>query len=221
MANRMTAMTDPLYDYLLSVSVREPEVMRDLRAETATLAEGGMQIGPEQGQFMSSLVKLLGAKRTLEIGTFTGYSALTVALALPEDGRLVACDVSEEWTSIGRRYWERAGVAHKIDLRIGPGKETLAKMVADSSQHNSFDFAFIDADKSNYGAYFEHCMKLVRPGGLIAIDNVLWGGSVVDESDQTPDTVAIRELNAKLYQDQRIDLSLVPIGDGLTLARKR
>jgi predicted O-methyltransferase YrrM len=214
-------MTDPLYDYLLSVSVREPEVMRDLRAETAKLAEAGMQIGAEQGQFMSLLIKLIGAKRTLEVGTFTGYSALTVALALPEDGRIIACDVSEEWTSIGRRYWQRAGVAHKIDLRIGPGNETLAKLVADASQHNHFDFAFIDADKSNYGAYFEHCIKLVRPGGLIAIDNVLWGGSVVDESDQTADTVAIRQLNAKLYQDQRVDVSLVPIGDGLTLARKR
>jgi caffeoyl-CoA O-methyltransferase len=217
----MTTMTDPLYEYLLSVSVREPEVMGDLRAETAKLAEAGMQIGAEQGQFMSLLIKLIGAKRTLEVGTFTGYSALTVALALPEDGRVIACDVSEEWTSIGRRYWQRAGVAHKIDLRIGPGNETLAKLVADANQHNSFDFAFIDADKSNYGVYFEQCIKLVRTGGLIAIDNVLWGGSVVDESDETPDTVAIRQLNAKLYQDERVDVSLVPIGDGLTLARKR
>lgn len=214
-------MTDPLYDYLLSVSVREPQVLRDLRAETAKLSEAGMQIGPDQGRFMSLLIKLIGAKRTLEVGTFTGYSALTVALALPEDGRVIACDVSEEWTSIGRRYWRQAGVAHKIELRIGPGAETLGKMAADASQHNTFDFAFIDADKSNYGTYYEQCLKLVRPGGLIAIDNVLWGGSVVDESDQKPDTVAIRELNAKLYTDERVDLSLVPIGDGLTLARKR
>ena len=214
-------MTDPLYDYLLSVSVREPQVLRDLRAETAKLSEAGMQIGPDQGRFMSLLIKLIGAKRTLEVGTFTGYSALTVALALPEDGRVIACDVSEEWTSIGRRYWQQAGVAHKIELRIGPGAETLGKMAADASQHNTFDFAFIDADKSNYGTYYEQCLKLVRPGGLIAIDNVLWGGSVVDESDQKPDTVAIRELNVKLYTDERIDLSLVPIGDGLTLARKR
>jgi caffeoyl-CoA O-methyltransferase len=147
MANRTTAMTDPLYDYLLGVSVREPEVLGQLRAETAKLAEGGMQIGPDQGRFMSMLVKLIGAKRTLEVGTFTGYSALTVALALPEDGKVIACDVSEEWTSIGRRYWQQAGVAHKIDLRIGPGAETLAKIVADGSQQNSFDFAFIDADK--------------------------------------------------------------------------
>jgi caffeoyl-CoA O-methyltransferase len=214
-------LTESLYDYMLSVSVREPEVLTELRAETAKLAESGMQIGPEQGQFMSLLVKLIGAKRTLEVGTFTGYSALTVALALPEDGQIIACDVSDEWTSIGRRYWQRAGIAHKIDLRIGPGNETLTKLVADHKQHNSFDFAFIDADKSNYGAYFDHCIKLVRPGGLIAVDNVLWGGAVVDASDQTEDTVAIRELNAKLHKDERVDVSLVPIGDGLTLARKR
>jgi predicted O-methyltransferase YrrM len=151
MANRTTVMTDPLYDYLVSRSVRETDAQRDLRAETANLAERGMQIGPDQGQFMGFLVKLIGAKRALEVGTFTGYSALTVAMALPEDGKLIACDVSEEWTSIGRRFWQRAGVAHKIDLRIAPGKETLAKLAADTSQLNSFDFAFIDADKTNYG----------------------------------------------------------------------
>jgi caffeoyl-CoA O-methyltransferase len=221
MANRTIEMTDPLYDYMLSVSVREPEVLRDLRAETAKLAEAGMQIGAEQGQFMSLLVRLIGAKRTLEVGTFTGYSALTVALALPADGQVIACDVSEEWTSIGRRYWQRAGVAHKIDLRIAPGNETLAKLVADRSQHNSFDFAFIDADKSNYGSYYEYCIQLVRPGGLIAVDNVLWSGGVIDPSDQKPDTLAIRALNAKLHDDERVDVSLVPIGDGLMLARKR
>lgn len=195
--------------------------MRDLRTETATLAEAGMQIGPEQAQFMSLLIKLIGAKRTLELGTFTGYSALTVALALPEDGQIVACDVSDEWTSIGRRYWEEAGVAHKIDLRIAPALETISKLSTDASQQNTFDFAFIDADKENYGAYFEHCMKLVRPGGLIAIDNVLRGGAVVDKSDQDAGTAEIRELNAKLAYDERVDVSLVPIGDGLTLVRKR
>jgi caffeoyl-CoA O-methyltransferase len=221
MANRTTVMTDPLYEYVLSVSVREPEVLRDLRAETAKLSEAGMQIGPDQGQFMSLLIKLIGAKRTLEVGTFTGYSALAVALALPPDGRVIACDVSEEWTSIGRRYWQRAGVAHKIDLRIAPGKETLAKLVADSSQLNSFDFVFIDADKTNYGAYYDYCIQLVRPGGLIAIDNVLWGGNIADPSDQKPDTVAIRELSARLYKDERVDVSLVPVGDGVMLARKR
>jgi predicted O-methyltransferase YrrM len=219
--NRTVEITAPLYDYLLSVSVREPQVMRDLRAETAKLAEHGMQIGPDQAQFMSLLVKLSGAKRALEVGTFTGYSALTVALALPEDGQLVACDVSEEWTNIGRRYWQRAGVAHKIDLRIAPALETLGQLSTDSRWHNSFDFAFIDADKDNYGAYFEYCLKLVRPGGLITIDNVLRGGAVIDLSDQEAGTLAIRELNAKLYADERVDLCLVPIGDGLTLARKR
>lgn len=221
MTNRTVQLTDELYDYLVSVSVREPQTMRDLRAETAKLAEHGMQIGPEQAQFMSLLIKLIGAKRTLELGTFTGYSALTVALALPEDGQIVACDVSDEWTSIGRRYWEEAGVAHKIDLRIAPALETLSKMSADASQQDTFDFAFIDADKDNYGAYFEHCIRLVRPGGLIAIDNVLRGGAVVDKSDQKAGTVAIRELNAKLAYDERVDVSLVPIGDGLTLVRKR
>ena len=221
MANRTTVLTDPLYEYLLSVSVREPQVLADLRAETAKLAEAGMQIGPEQGQFMNMLVKLIGAKRTLEVGTFTGYSALAVALALPEDGHVIACDVSEQWTSIGRRYWEQAGVAHKIDLRIGPGAETLGKLTADASQHNSFDFAFIDADKSNYGVYYEHAIQLVRPGGLIAVDNVLWGGGVVDDGNQETDTVAIRQLNAKLHSDERVDVSLVPIGDGIMLARKR
>jgi predicted O-methyltransferase YrrM len=221
MANRTVQLTDELYDYIVSVSVREPQTMRDLRTETATLAEAGMQIGPEQAQFMSLLIKLIGAKRTLELGTFTGYSALTVALALPEDGQIVACDVSDEWTSIGRRYWEEAGVAHKIDLRIAPALETISKLSTDASQQNTFDFAFIDADKENYGAYFEHCMKLVRPGGLIAIDNVLRGGAVVDKSDQDAGTAEIRELNAKLAYDERVDVSLVPIGDGLTLVRKR
>lgn len=221
MANKTVTMTDPLYDYLLAVSVREPQVLADLREETAKLSEAGMQIGPDQGQFMGMLVKLIGARRALEVGTFTGYSALSVALAMPDDGRVIACDVSEEWTNIGRRYWQQAGVAHKIDLRIGPGAATLAQLVADQSQHNNFDFAFIDADKGNYGHYFEHCMTLVRPGGLIAIDNVLWGGGVITESDQGPEVVAIRQLNAKLAQDERVEVSLVPIGDGLTLARKR
>jgi predicted O-methyltransferase YrrM len=193
MANRTTVMTDPLYDYLVSRSVRETDAQRDLRAETANLAERGMQIGPDQGQFMGFLVKLIGAKRALEVGTFTGYSALTVAMALPEDGKLIACDVSEEWTSIGRRYWQRASVDHKIDLRIAPGKETLAKLAADTSQLNSFDFAFIDADKTNYGAYYDYCIQLVRPGGLIAVDNVLWGGAVANGDDQQPETKAIRE----------------------------
>jgi caffeoyl-CoA O-methyltransferase len=221
MAHKTTVMTDPLYEYMLAVSVREPEVLRDLRVETAKLAEAGMQIAPDQGQFMSMLVKVLGAKRTLEVGTFTGYSALVVALALPADGKVIACDVSEEWTSIGRRYWQRAGVAEKIDLHIAPGKETLAKLVADGGNLNSFDFAFIDADKTNYGAYYDFIIQLVRPGGIIAIDNVLWGGAVADESNQEPDTVAIREISKRIHNDARVDVTLIPIGDGLILARKR
>ena len=221
MANRTIQMTDPLYDYLLAVSLREPQVMTDLRTETAQLAERGMQMSPDEAQFMGMLVKLIGAKRTLEIGTFTGYSALAVALALPEDGCIVACDVSDEWTSIGRRHWQQAGVAHKIDLRIAPAVETLRDMVADPAQYSSFDFAFIDADKDNYDRYYEFCLQLVRPGGLITIDNVLWSGDVIDEQRQDASTQAIRQLNAKLHQDSRVDLSLVPIGDGLTLARKK
>ena len=221
MAHKTTVMTDSLYEYMLAVSVREPEVLHDLRAETSKLAEAGMQIAPDQGQFMSMLVKLLGAKRTLEVGTFTGYSALVVAMALPAEGKVIACDVSEEWTSIGRRYWQQAGVANKIDLRIAPGAETLAALVADKSNLNSFDFAFIDADKTSYPTYYDYIIQLVRPGGVIAIDNVLWGGAVADESNQEPDTVAIREISARIYDDKRVDVTLVPIGDGLMLARKR
>jgi predicted O-methyltransferase YrrM len=221
MAHKTTVMTDALYEYMLSVSVREPEVLQGLRAETSKLEEAGMQIAPDQGQFMSMLIKVLGAKRTLEVGTFTGYSALVVALALPPDGKVIACDVSEEWTGIGRRYWARAGVADKIDLRIAPGAETLAKLAADSNNLNGFDFAFIDADKTIYGTYYDYIIELVRPGGVIAIDNVLWGGSVADESDQKPDTVAIRQISERIYKDARVDVTLVPIGDGLMLARKR
>jgi caffeoyl-CoA O-methyltransferase len=221
MANRTISLTDPLYDYLLSVSLREPTPMAELRAETARLPEKGMQMSPDEAQFLRFLVQLMGARRALEIGVFTGYSALSVALGLPEDGYLLACDVSAEWTAIGRRFWEKAGVAHKIDLRLAPALQTLEGLLADRQQHNSFDFAFIDADKENYDAYYEACLQLVRPGGLIAIDNVLWGGDVLDENRQDGSTRAIRALNRKLHGDERIDLSLVPIGDGVTLARKR
>jgi caffeoyl-CoA O-methyltransferase len=221
MANRTITLTDPLYEYLLDVSLREPQVMSDLRAETATLEAYGMQMSPDEAQLMGFLVKLLGVRRALEIGVFTGYSALSVALALPDDGCLIACDVSEEWTQIARRHWQAAGVAHKIDLRLAPAVETLAAMAADPAQHNSFDFAFIDADKENYDHYYERCLQLVRPGGLIALDNVLWGGGVLDPARQDESTLAIRALNQKLHTDDRVDLSLVPIGDGLTLARKR
>ncbi len=220
MSNRTLSMTDALYDYLLAVSSREPEILRRLRAETARLPNAGMQIGPEQGQFMGLLVQLMGARRTLEVGVFTGYSSLAVALALPPDGRVVACDVSEEWTAIARRYWAEAGVAGKIELRLGPAVETLDALLADG-QADGFDFAFIDADKENYDHYYERALRLVRPGGLIAIDNVLWGGRVADPEAQGESLAAIRALNAKLHRDERVALSLVPIGDGLTLALRR
>lgn len=221
MATRTISLTDPLYDYLLEVSLREHPSMAALRAETATMAERECQMSPDQAQFMGFLARLMGARRALEIGVFTGYSALAVALALPEDGTLVACDVSEEWTRRGKPYWEAAGVAHKIDLRLAPARQTLAQLLSDPAQHNSFDLAFIDADKPGYPHYYEQCLQLVRPGGLIAIDNVLWSGGVIDQRLQDESTLIIRNLNTALASDERIDLSMVPIGDGLTLARKR
>jgi predicted O-methyltransferase YrrM len=209
-----------LYDYMLDMGVREDEVQRRLREETGALEMAHMQISPEQGALMAMLIRVLGARRALEIGVFTGYSTLSVAKALPEDGRVVACDISEEWTAIARRYWQQAGVAHKIDLRLSPALETLDALLTDGAQ-GSFDFAFIDADKGGYLEYYERCLQLLRPGGLIAVDNVLWGGKVVDVDDTEEDTQAIREFNAVLRDDNRIDVSLVPIGDGVTLARKR
>ena len=217
---RSIELTDELADYLVEVSVREPDVLRRLREETAGLPDPEMQIGPEQGQLMALLVELIGARRAIEIGTFTGYSALVVALALPEDGRLIACDVSEEWTAIARRYWEEAGVAHKIDLRLAPALQTLDELL-DEGSAGTFDFAFIDADKEGYDAYYERCLALLRPGGLIAVDNTLWSGRVADPAVDDADTGAIRAFNDKLKGDARVSLSLVPIGDGLTLARKR
>lgn len=220
MSNRTISMTDRLYDYYLKASLREPEILRRLRMETARLAEAGMQIAPEQGQFMGFLIELMGARKSIEIGTFTGYSALSVALAMPPGGRVIACDVSEEWTAIGRRFWEEAGVADRIELRLAPAVETLA-MLRGAGQSGTFDFAFVDADKTNYDAYYEACLDLVREGGLVAFDNVLWDGRVADPAANDASTVAIRELNAKLKNDSRISLTVVPIGDGLTLARKR
>ncbi len=213
-------LTDELYDYLKRVSLREPPLLRRLREETAGLERAEMQIGPEQGQFMALLVELIGAEKALEVGTFTGYSALVVALALPPDGRLVTCDRSEEWTSIARRYWEEAGVADRIDLRLAPAIRTLDRLLAEGGA-DSFDFAFIDADKENYDGYYERALRLVRPGGLITIDNTLWEGKVADPAVTDADTEAIRALNAKLLEDERVGLSLLPIGDGLTLARRR
>ena len=220
MANRTVELAEPLHRYLLDVSLREPDVLRRLREETATLEMSAMQIAPEQGQFMALLAQLIGARRALEVGVFTGYSTLAVARALPPDGLVVACDVSEEWTSIGRRYWKEAGVHDRIDLRLAPAAETLADLLARGGEA-TFDFAFIDADKSSYDSYLEHLLLLVRPGGLILVDNVLWGGKVIDPDVDDADTKAIRALNEKLRDDERVDISLVPIGDGLTLLRRR
>jgi len=213
-------VTDAIWQYLINVTVREPAVLAKLRDETSRMPGGGMQISPEQGQFMALLVELLGAKRALEIGVFTGYSSIRVALALPTDGHLVACDVSEEYTSVARRYWREAGVEQKVELRLGPALATLNALLAEGGR-GSFDFAFIDADKSNYGGYYERCLELVRAGGLVAVDNALWSGAVADASRKDADTRAIRELNAKISNDPRVSASLVPIGDGLLLARKR
>ncbi|WP_445627885.1 O-methyltransferase [Nostoc sp. DSM 114167] len=220
MPKQSIGLDNQLYNYLLSVSLREVEILGKLRQETANHPRSGMQISPEQGQFMSLLVQLIGAKKTLEVGVFTGYSSLSVALALPPDGKIIACDVSEEFTAIARRYWLEAGVADKIDLQLAPALETLDRLLA-TGQAETFDFAFIDADKENYDGYYERSLQLVRPGGLIAIDNVLWSGQVADEQNQDESTQAIRALNEKLHHDERITLSLVPIADGLTLAIKR
>jgi predicted O-methyltransferase YrrM len=221
MSRRTIAMTDRIYEYLLEVSSRETPVMARLREETRRLgSHAGMQISPDQGQLMALLARLLGARAALEVGTFTGYSALAVASVLPQDGRLVACDVSAEWTAIGQRYWREAGVADRIDLRLGPALDTLAALRREGRE-GSFDMAFIDADKSSYARYYEHCLKLVRRGGVILIDNVLWGGSVADPAVHDADTDAIRALNLALKQDDRIDLAMLPVGDGLTMALVR
>ena len=220
MSNRTIPMTDALYDYLLGVSLREPKLLARLREETAKLPEARMQISPEQGQFMQLLVKLMGARRCIEVGVFTGYSSLAVALALPADGHILACDVSEEFTAVARRYWKEAGVERKIELKLAPALETLdARLRAGEAGH--YDFAFIDADKANYPAYYERILKLLKPGGLLSVDNTLWSGRVLDPADQSEDTKAIRAFNQSLHQDERVDVSLLPVGDGLTLLRKR
>jgi len=219
MTKKTIGLDDQLYNYLQSISLREPEILTRLRAETAQHSQSRMQIAPEQGQFMALLVKLIGAKKTLEVGVFTGYSSLVVALALPEDGQVIACDLSAEYTAIAQKYWQEAGVAHKIDLRLSPALETLDKLLA-NGEAETFDFAFIDADKRNYPNYYEQSLKLVRPGGLIAVDNVLWSGKVADPQEDDKQTQAIRDFNEKLHQDERVFLSLVPIADGLTLALK-
>jgi predicted O-methyltransferase YrrM len=220
MSNRTIDLTDSLYDYLLSVSLRETDLQRRLREETAALPMARMQISPEQGQFMAMLVRLTGARRVLEVGVFTGYSSLAVALALPKDGRIVACDVSEEWTAVARRYWAEAGVADRIELRLAPAVDTLDALL-EGGAAGTFDLAFIDADKTSYLDYYERALRLLRPGGLVMTDNTLWSGRVADPEVGDADTVALRHYNEHLHRDTRVDLSLVPIGDGLTLARKR
>ncbi|EHC17950.1 class I SAM-dependent methyltransferase [Fischerella thermalis] len=219
MNNKALGLDKTLYDYLLSVSLREPEILTQLRQETAQHSMATMQIAPDQGQFLALLVKLIAAKKTLDIGVFTGYSSLVVALALPADGKVIACDIDEEYTAIARRYWQKAGVADKINLHLAPALETLEKLIA-VGEAETFDFAFIDADKSNYDNYYELALQLVRPGGLIAIDNVLWSGRVADPQVQDNRTNKIRAFNQKLYQDQRVTLSMLAIADGLTLAMK-
>lgn len=220
MRKNSLGLDNQVYEYLLSVSLREAEILSKLRYETDEHPMGRMQISPDQGQFIALLVKLLQAKKTLDIGVFTGYSSLVVALALPENGRVIACDRDPEATAIARRYWKEAGIEHKIDFRLAPALETLDQLIAEG-QANSFDFAFIDADKRNYWNYYERALTLLRNGGLIALDNVLWSGRVADPEDTDKRTMAIRELNQKLHQDERVEISMISIADGLTLAMKK
>lgn len=219
MSKFTTGLSEALGDYIREVSLREPAILARLREETVADSESGMQLSPEQGQFLAFLVRVSGARQTLEVGVYTGYSSLSVALALPADGHIVACDVSEEWTRVARRYWKEAGVDGKIDLRIRPALVTLRQLIAEG-RGGSFDLAFIDADKSNYEGYYECALELLRPGGVIVVDNVLWHGKVIDAAAQDRDTIAIREFNERLHGDERVSISLLPIGDGLTLARK-
>lgn len=212
-------VTDQLYRYLLDFSFRDDALLQELRAETARMPNGVMQIAPEQGQFMALLAQIAGVRKALEIGTFTGYSSLSVGRALPADGRLICCDVSKEFTDIARRYWAKAGVADKIDLRLGPALDTLAGM--QKAEAGSFDMAFIDADKNNYPHYYEAVLALLRPGGVLLIDNVLWGGDVADPKESDQETTTLRALNAKVKADERVDFCLLPIADGLTIIRKR
>ena len=220
MTDRRLTVTDDIHRYLVDHSVREPDVLARLRAATASLPEASMQIGPEQGQLMALLAQLIGAKRCIEVGVFTGYSSLAIALVLPEDGRILACDVSEQWTAIARRFWREAGVEHKIELKLQPAVRTLEQRLA-AGEAGRYDFAFVDADKPAYDTYYELLLQLLRPGGLMALDNTLWSGAVANPNEREPNAVALRALNDKLHRDERIDLSLLPVGDGVTLARKR
>jgi predicted O-methyltransferase YrrM len=220
MANKTMGISDDLAAYVVEVGTREPDVLARLREETAAIPQHNMQIAPEQGAFLALLVELIGARRCIEVGTFTGYSSTAVALALPEDGQIICCDVSEEWTSLARKYWAEAGVTGKVDLRIAPAAETLDQLLA-GGQESTYDFAFVDADKAGYDAYYEQLLRLVRPGGLIVFGNMLWGGVVLDTDPSDEDTKALQALNAKLAHDERITLCLLPVADGVTLARRR
>jgi caffeoyl-CoA O-methyltransferase len=215
-----SVVPEAIDQYVNSVFSKETPVQQRLRAETAVLPRANMQIGADQGALLALLLHLLGARRVLEVGTFTGYSSLAMAAALPPDGKLIACDVSEEWTSVARRYWQEAGLSGRIDLRMGPAVDTLAALLRDGARE-SFDLAFIDADKESYDAYYEACLGLVRPGGMIVVDNTLWSGAVADPSVQDPETAAIRALNLKVRDDPRVEACLLTVGDGVLLARKR
>jgi caffeoyl-CoA O-methyltransferase len=220
MSRRTLVLTDSLYDYILAHSVREPPLLARLREVTAALPDSNMQISPEQGQFLALLVKLIGARRCIEVGTYTGYSSLAVALALPADGKLVACDINSTTTAIARQFWREAGVESRIELRLQSALKSLDELLA-AGGAALFDFAFIDADKTSYRAYYEKLLVLMRPGGLIAVDNTLWSGRVADPIDMDADTAALRAFNDHVHGDRRVDLSLIPVGDGLTLLRKR
>ena len=220
MSDTTLNLTPNLYDYLKKNSLREPEILKQLRHETHKLSSASMQISPEQGQFMRLLIEILGAKKTLEIGTYTGYSALSVALSLPEEGQVITCDINPEWTRMAQRFWKLSEVGYKIQLKLAPALQTLDELLNEGCAE-TFDFAFIDADKENYIAYYEKSLSLLRTGGLVAIDNTLWSGQVADLAIQDSSTVAIRQLNSKILSDKRVSISMLSIGDGLTLARKR
>jgi predicted O-methyltransferase YrrM len=220
MSNTSIGVPEDLHEYLVAHGVREPDILRRLREETAALPQHDMQIAPEQGAFMALLVEILDARRCIELGTFTGYSSLVVTLAMPSDGQMVCCDVSEEWTSVARRYWAEAGVGDRVDLRLGPALETLDELLAGGAA-GTFDFAFVDASKREYPDYHERIVRLLRQGGVVAYDNVFWAGDILDESKTDPDTLGVRRLNDRLAQDERVTISMIPVADGLTLARKR
>ncbi len=220
MSKRTLSITEDIHAYMIEHSVREPDVLKRLRTVTQVMPDANMQIGPEQGQFMALLARLIGARRCIEVGVFTGYSSLALALALPDDGRIIACDINDKWTSIARQFWREAGVENKIELKLQPASQTLQELL-EANGEDKYDYAFIDADKTGYADYYERLLKLMRPGGLILADNTLWSGRVADADDKDEDTVALRAFNSRLLNDTRVDISLVPIGDGLTLARKR